>query len=148
MGRPVPTGGSEIRSRVSVRGHPAAHHESDPDKAITQVLAVVPVADVAIAAEWYTRLFRRPFTNHPMDTLIEWQVNPSGWVQVHLDPERAGTALVNFAVDELDRRLAELAERGIETSPAETASQGVRLSGVRDPVGNQITFIGNFREVY
>jgi hypothetical protein len=55
---------------------------------------------------------------------------------------------LNFAVDDLDRRVAEISQRGLAPGAIETVSKGVQLSAIRDPDGNTITFIGNFRIDY
>jgi glyoxylase I family protein len=117
--------------------------------AIEHVLAVVPVADFVSAHAWYERLFGRPADNLPMEgRLVEWRATETGWVQVTLDPGRAGTGLLNFAVDHLADHLAGIAQRGLEPGPIDTVNKGVQLSTIRDPDGNTITFIGNFRIDY
>lgn len=73
--------------------------------AIDHVLAVVPVVDIDIARPWDERLLGRAADNRRMDTLAEWRVTDSGGVQVHVDPGRAGSALFNFAVDDLTAHL-------------------------------------------
>jgi glyoxylase I family protein len=116
---------------------------------IDHVLAVVPVADFDAAHHWYERLFGRRSDNLPMEErLVEWRVTDSGWVQVTRDTDRAGSALLNFAVDDLDQHVADLSERGLAPGAIETANKGVQLSEIRDPDGNTITFIGNFRVQY
>jgi glyoxylase I family protein len=116
---------------------------------IEHVLAVVPVADFEAAHAWYERLFGRPADNLPMEgRLVEWRVTDSGWVQVTHDADRAGSGLVNFAVDDLDRHVADVAGRGLAPGAIETVSKGVQLSAIRDPDGNTITFIGSFRVQY
>ena len=116
---------------------------------IDHVLAVVPVADFEAAHTWYERLFGRPADNLPMEgRLVEWRVTEGGWVQVTRDADRAGSALLNFAVDDLDRHFADVSERGLAPDAIETVDQGVQLSAIRDPDGNTITFIGNFRVKY
>ena len=82
---------------------------------IDHVLAVVPVSDIDVARQWYEVLFGRPEDNRPMDTLVEWRVTKTGWVQVFCDPERAGSSLLNFAVDDLEAQVAEIAARGVVT---------------------------------
>jgi len=115
---------------------------------INHVLAVVPVSDMNTARPWYERLFGRPADNQPMVTLDEWRITDSGWVQVCLDPERAGSTLLNFAVDDLGPHAAELEARGLSFDTTETVNKGVQLSAIVDPDGNRITFIGNFRTTY
>ena len=116
---------------------------------VEHVLAVVPVADFDAAHDWYQRLFGRPADNLPMEgRLVEWRVTETGWVQVTADAERSGSGLLNFAVDDLETHLAELARRGLAPGAVETVNKGVQLSAIRDLDGNTITFIGNFRIHY
>lgn len=115
---------------------------------IDHVLAVVPVTDLETSREWYTSLFGRPADNNPMPTLVEWQVRPNAWVQVFADADRAGSGLLNVAVDDLDGHLAELAERGLAPGEIVDANKGVRISTITDPDGNSIGIIGGFRVEY
>jgi predicted enzyme related to lactoylglutathione lyase len=116
---------------------------------IEHVLAVVPVTDFDAAHAWYERLFGRPADNLPMEGhLVEWQVTENGWVQVTRDAGRAGSALLNFAVDDLERHVADLSARGLAPGAIETVTKGVQLSAISDPDGNRITFIGRFRVRY
>lgn len=115
---------------------------------IQHVLAVVPVSDLQTGNDWYQALFGRAADNNPMPTLVEWQVVPGGWVQVFIDPERAGSGLLNFAVDDLDTHAAELRGRGLNPGEFADAAKGVRLSTLTDPDGNTIRLIGGFRVVY
>jgi predicted enzyme related to lactoylglutathione lyase len=115
---------------------------------IEHVLAVVPVSDLQVSNHFYESLFGRPADNNPMPTLVEWQVVPGGWVQVFTDTERAGTGLLNFAVDDLETHRADLQQRGLEPGDVTGASKGVRLSEIADPDGNKISLIGGFRVEY
>jgi predicted enzyme related to lactoylglutathione lyase len=116
--------------------------------AIEHLLAVVPVSDVDRSHRWYSSLFGRTADNNPMPTLVEWQVRPGSWVQIFFDPERAGSGLLNFAVDDLEAHLAEVGARGIEGEPVVDATKGVRLSTLTDPDGNLLRLIGGFRVSY
>lgn len=115
---------------------------------IDHLLAVVPVSDIDESRRWYSSLFGRPADNNPMPTLVEWQIRPGSWVQVFCDPGRAGSGLLNFAVDDLERHLAEVGARGIEAEPIVDADKGVRLATLTDPDGNLLRFIGGFRVEY
>jgi len=116
---------------------------------IEHVLAVIPVADFDAAHAWYERLFGRPADNLPMEgQLVEWRLTDRGWVQVTRDAARAGSALLNFAVDNLEQHVAAVAGRGLAPGTIETVNKGVQLSTIRDPDGNTLTFIGNFRVQY
>ena len=115
---------------------------------IEHVLAVVPVSDLQASDRWYAALFGRPADNNPMPTLVEWQVVPGGWVQVFTDTQRAGTGLLNFAVDDLETHVAELRRRGLDPGDFVAANKGVRLCTLIDPDRNTIRLIGGFRVEY
>ncbi|MGB2922484.1 MAG: VOC family protein [Mycobacterium sp.] len=116
--------------------------------AIEHVLAVVAVSDLQASRRWYGALFGRQPDNEPMATLAEWQVTPQGWLQVFVDPDRAGSSLFNLAVEDLDAHLAAAAGRGLEPQAVVEADKGVRLSTLTDPDGNLIRLIGGFRVRY
>lgn len=115
---------------------------------IEHVLAVIPVSDMDRARDWYERLLGREPDNRPMDGLLEWRATANGWVQVTQDAERAGTALLNLAVDDLGRHLDDLRTRGLDPGSIQDVNKGVQLSSLDDPDGNTITHIGSFRVVY
>jgi glyoxylase I family protein len=69
-------------------------------------------------------------------------------MQVFYDPDRAGSTLLNFAVDDLEAQVAELAVRGLVLGEIQAANKGVRTASISDPDGNRITFVGDFRIVY
>ena len=119
-----------------------------PIVSFDHVLSVVPVSDIEVSKAWYEKLFGRPADNNPMPVLVEWQVVPGGWVQVFVDDERAGSGLLNFAVDDLQSHVAEAADRGLAPGEVEDVNKGVQLSTLKDPDGNLIRLIGNFRVVY
>ncbi len=93
---------------------------------IEHVLAVVPVTNIDVAAAFYEKLFGRPADNNPMPVLVEWQVVPGGWVQVFIDEERAGSGLVNFAVDDLAEHVRGARENGLATGRDRSREQGRR----------------------
>ncbi|ULE34357.1 VOC family protein [Mycobacterium sp. IDR2000157661] len=115
---------------------------------IDHVLAVVPVSDVDRSERWYADLFGRAADNNPMPTLVEWQLRPGAWLQVFSDAARAGRGLFNFAVDDLERHLAEVRARGLQPGEILPVNKGVRLSELTDPDGNEIRIIGGFRVEY
>jgi hypothetical protein len=115
---------------------------------IEHVLAVVPVSDLQVSSRWYEALFGRPADNNPMPTLAEWQVVPGAWVQIFIDSERAGSGLLNFAVEDLPTHVDGLRQRGLEPGDITGANKGVHLSAITDPDGNTISLIGGFRVQY
>lgn len=116
---------------------------------IDHVLAVVAVTDFDRSHAWYQQLFGAPATNVPMPGILaEWRLARAGWLQMTTDTNRAGSSLVNFAVDDINGHLESLRARDLEPAAIVTANKNVKLSSVIDPDGNIITFIGNFRENY
>jgi predicted enzyme related to lactoylglutathione lyase len=115
---------------------------------IDHVLAVIPVADLTVSADWYERLFDAVPTNRPMPNLAEWRLTDTGWVRVFVDGERAGGSFFNLAVSELDEHLRGLRGRGFALGEVQEATKGVRISTIEDPDGNTLNFIGGFRVVY
>ena len=115
---------------------------------IEHVLAVVPVTDVNRSRRWYESLFGRGPDNNPMPNLVEWQLVPGGWVQVFVDDQRAGSTVVNLAVQDLNAHIDELKQRGLEPGEVVDANKGVRLSELADPDGNKVWLIGGFRVQY
>ncbi|WP_151481941.1 VOC family protein [Streptomyces albicerus] len=111
--------------------------------AFTHVLAVAPVGDIESAVAWYEQLLGRPADARPMAGLADWHISTTGWVQVFESPEHAGGALVNLVVDDLDKVLAELADRGITAGPVQPGGRRVRFAAVHDPDGNRVTLIEN-----
>jgi glyoxylase I family protein len=115
---------------------------------IEHVLAVVPVTDIDNAASWYEKLLGIAPNNRPMDSLVEWRITETGWLQVTSGTNGAGATFVNLAVDDLAEHLAALRDRGLEPGVIQNVNKGVQLSTINDPDGNTITFIGNFRAHY
>ncbi len=102
--------------------------------------AGVAVADYPSARVWYERMIGRPpnFTPHEHEAV--WQIVANGWIYVVADTERAGKALLTFMVDNLDRHVAELKERGVAVGAIETRPGLYQSAEVTDPEGNTITF--------
>jgi catechol 2,3-dioxygenase-like lactoylglutathione lyase family enzyme len=119
--------------------------QAEPEKnPITNVLAVVCVADVELARSWYERALGRPVDREPMEGCLEWQLGPSGGLQVIADPEHAGHGMVTLGVDDVDAQVAVLRERGldIENTHDGDVPEGatIRIAQLRDPDGNLLTF--------
>jgi glyoxylase I family protein len=140
------TAGARLATRASF--YPFTRYRKKHAMSINHVLAVVPVADFEAAHAWYERLFGRPADNLPMEGLAEWRLTEGGWVQVTLDADRAGSGLLNIAVDDLDQHIVGISQRGLAAGAIETVNKGVQLSAIADLDGNTITFIGDFRIEY
>ena len=67
---------------------------------------------------------------------------PPGSLYINERAEHAGHAVQTLFVDDLDERVAAIAERGIEPASRETYENGVGKVAFRDPDGNEIGFGG------
>jgi predicted enzyme related to lactoylglutathione lyase len=108
---------------------------------IDVLFAGVSVTDLETALEWYQLLLGRPCDIIVNDDEVMWRVADSGWVYVVIDRQRAGKALVALAVADLDATLAEIADRGLRSSPIEIVGDGGRKATFSDPDGNLIAYI-------
>jgi catechol 2,3-dioxygenase-like lactoylglutathione lyase family enzyme len=105
------------------------------------LFAGIRVSDLAAARSWYERLLGEP-AFFPNDAEVVWTVAGDRHVYVQSDPGRAGGALITLFVDDLDARVAEIGERGLEPAEVETYSNGVRKAVYRDADGNEVGFGG------
>ncbi len=71
-----------------------------------------------------------------------WTLADDRSVYINEHAEHAGHAVQTLFVDDLDERVAAIAERGIEPASRETYENGVRKVTFRDPDGNEIGFGG------
>lgn len=106
------------------------------------LFAGIPVSDYAAAVEWYGRLFGSPPAFLPNDTEAVWELAEQGYVFVELRPEHAGHARHLLFVDDLDGRVAKIAERDLNLIERETQPNGVRKAAYRDCDGNEFGFGG------
>jgi catechol 2,3-dioxygenase-like lactoylglutathione lyase family enzyme len=106
------------------------------------LFAGIPVADYAAALRWYEQLFGSPPSFLPNENEAVWQVAEHRYVFIERKPEHAGHARHLIFVDDLDARVAQIAERGLKATLRETLSNGVRKAAYRDADGNQFEFGG------
>jgi Glyoxalase-like domain len=106
------------------------------------LFAGIPVADYAVALEWYERLLGSEPTFFPNDREAVWELALHRYVYIVLRPEHAGHAVHLSFVDDLDALVAQIAGRGLDPAERETYSNGVRKATYRDPEGNEIGFGG------
>jgi catechol 2,3-dioxygenase-like lactoylglutathione lyase family enzyme len=106
--------------------------------AITHTFAGLPVADYARAYDWYEHLLGRA-DMFPHESECVWQLTPTSSIYVVQDPQRAGSALVTLALDDLDAYERRLREVGL-TFRKEASGTAPRRLVVSDIDGNRITF--------
>ncbi len=109
--------------------------------AITHLIAGVPVSDLEVGIDWYTRFFGREPDLRAGDEIL-WDVLDHATLFIEPNPAHAGSGHVTFAVTGLDDLLADLADRKIDHEPVETYPDGMRHVTIPDPDGNTIAFAG------
>ena len=85
---------------------------------------------------WYERLFGREPDRRPMEGDVEWQLTPTGGLQLFHSAEHPATTTVILGRDDLAAELAQLRGRGIDAEPFEVTS--FRLAELNDPAGNTV----------
>jgi predicted enzyme related to lactoylglutathione lyase len=100
----------------------------------------IPVNDFAAALAWYERLLGSPPTFFATETEAVWELADHRWVYIEPRPEHAGHALGSILVDDLDARVAQIVDRGLEPANWETYEGDVRKATFVDPDGNEFGF--------
>jgi hypothetical protein len=109
---------------------------------LNDLFAGIPITDYTAALEWYGRLFGSPPSFLPTETEAVWELAEHRFVFVEQRPEHAGHARHLVFVDDLDARVAQIAERGLAPAERVTLANGVRKAAYRDPDGNGFEFGG------
>lgn len=105
------------------------------------LFAGLRVRDFQAALPWYERLLGKP-SFFPHATEAVWTLADGRSIYVVEQPEDAGRSVVTILFDDLDARVAALAERGLEPDERETYAGGVRKLIFRDLDGNEVGFGG------
>jgi catechol 2,3-dioxygenase-like lactoylglutathione lyase family enzyme len=106
------------------------------------LFAGIPVTSYAAAVEWYGRLFGAPPSFLPTEIEAVWKLAEHRYVFIEQRPEHAGHTRHLIFVDDLDARVAGIAERGLTAAQRGTLSNGIRKATYRDPDGNLFEFGG------
>ena len=105
---------------------------------VTYTFTGVPVSDYPAACDWYARLFGREADMFPHEREAVWRLTSSSAIYVVQDADRAGSALLTIALDDLNAR--ERAPRSRVRSPRRSAEPAPRRLLVKDADGNTLTF--------
>jgi catechol 2,3-dioxygenase-like lactoylglutathione lyase family enzyme len=106
------------------------------------LFAGISVRDFQAARAWYDRLLGEP-TFFPHATEAVWTLAENRSVYVVERAHGAGNSAVTVFLDDLDRKMAAIAARGLEPDEIETYSNGVRKALYRDADGNEFGFGGS-----
>jgi catechol 2,3-dioxygenase-like lactoylglutathione lyase family enzyme len=105
------------------------------------LFAGLRVRDFQAARPWYERLLGEP-TFFPHATEAVWTLAEDRSVYLVEHAEGAGSSVVTVFFDDLEARVAAIADRGLEPDERETYANGVRKAIYRDPDGNELGFGG------
>jgi predicted enzyme related to lactoylglutathione lyase len=106
---------------------------------INHVFAGIAVADYDAGLAWYKLFFGRSPDVIVAENECMWQVIDNGWIYVVGNTNHVSNTLLTLLVDNLDVLVAELVERGLETSEIDTAPGLYRKAVITDPDGNMIS---------
>ena len=104
---------------------------------ITNLYAGVPVTDLDVSIDWYTRFFGRPPDMRAGDEVL-WDLDDHATLFIEPNATTAGAGRITLGVTGLAALLERLAAEGIDHEPIETYSSGVRHAKVPDPDGNAL----------
>lgn len=107
--------------------------------AITHTFVGLPVAEYRAAYDWYVRLLGRGADMFPRESECVWRLTPTSSIYVVQDPERAGSALVTLALDDLGDLERRLRGAGF-TFTEEAGGTAPRRLVVPDLDGNRLVF--------
>ncbi|MFI5754538.1 VOC family protein [Streptomyces sp. NPDC051569] len=106
------------------------------------LFAGIYVRDYETAKAWYARVLGSEPAFLPSGTEAVWELAEHRYLYIQQNAEDAGHAVRTILVDDLDARVARIADRGIEPAERETYPDGMRKAVYRDPDGNRIGYGG------
>jgi catechol 2,3-dioxygenase-like lactoylglutathione lyase family enzyme len=104
---------------------------------ISDLYAGVPVTDLDVSIDWYTRFFGRPPDMRAGDEIL-WDLADHATLFIEPNPAQAGAGRITLGATGLAALLERLAAQGIDPEPIETYSNGVSHTKVPDPDGNAL----------
>lgn len=108
---------------------------------INSIISIVPVKDFEIALEWYSKLFARDPDVVPIEGIAEWQLVENAWIQVSIDPERAGNTTVVISVDDVELQCKFCLDANFSVAEIVEYPEIIKMTEIIDPDGNKISFV-------
>jgi predicted enzyme related to lactoylglutathione lyase len=108
---------------------------------LINVTSVVPVKDFESSFNWYKTFFDREPDVVPMEGIAEWQLAENAWVQVSVDPDRAGSTSVVFCVKDVEAQRAALSSLNLAVGEIEEYPEIIKMVEIVDPDGNKIALV-------
>ena len=101
----------------------------------------LPVTDMNIAVEWYRRLLGEVEEINPARGVWEFQIVPSGWLQLFESAiNEPNQSVVRFESHDIEASRMLASSLSIDVEQIETVSGAVRYFEFRDPFGNRLSF--------
>ena len=113
------------------------------DTGIRNAVASVATGDLEDSVGWYERLLGHAPDSRLAEAAAEWKLPEGGWLQLYVDPERAGSSSVTLTTADLDASLRRLRTMGIRPE-ATSLTDVVDVAVVSDPDGNRIVLAETF----
>ena len=114
---------------------------------INSIISVIPVTDFDFALQWYIKLFGREPDVLPMEGIAEWQLVENAWIQVCVDPERAGGTTVVVGVDDIESKYQTLFKATFSVGEIVEYPEVIKMFEILDPAGNKISFVEDISNV-
>jgi len=108
---------------------------------INSVISVIPVKDFELTLEWYRKLFERDPDVVPMEGIAEWQLVENAWIQVSIDPERAGSTTVVIGVNDVEVQCKSFSDANLPIGEIVEYPEIIKMAEIIDPEGNKISFV-------
>ncbi|MBC3832319.1 VOC family protein [Undibacterium amnicola] len=112
-------------------------------QALINVTSVVPVKDFEASFSWYQTFFGREPDVVPMEGIAEWQFAENAWVQVSVDPDRAGSTSVALCVKDVEAQRTALTSLHLAVGEIVEYPDIIKMVEIVDPDGNKISFVQN-----
>ena len=110
-------------------------------KYVNSLISVVPVSDFNTSFGWYKKLFGREPDVVPMEGIAEWKILNNAWIQVSVDPERAGSTTVVLGVDDIESQRQTCLDAGVSIGEILEYPEIIKMAEAIDPEGNKISFV-------
>ena len=114
---------------------------------INSVISVIPVKDFELALEWYIKLFKRDPDVVPMEGIAEWQLVENAWIQVSIDPERAGSTTVVIGVNDVESQYKFFSDANFSVGEIVEYPEVIKMIEIIDPEGNKISFVQDISSI-
>ncbi|WP_293268455.1 VOC family protein [Neptunomonas sp.] len=112
-----------------------------PTQNINSVVSVIPVKNFELTLEWYRKLFGRDPDVVPMEGIAEWQLVENAWIQVSIDPERAGSTTVVIGVNDIEEQSKAFSDANLPIGEIVEYPEIIKMAEIIDPEGNKISFV-------